>query len=861
MLNVVPDLHPELKKNVEGILSCAGCAPDWREEDIAEARRLDLSTCSLVSVSTFLDMFAPLQLVVDRKKHKSVPFHRKTLGSCSSMLAAHSLLKQASCIAGPSSTIAKLANGLTLNKQIAKPHPLWTAAHDAVLITAIAKHGWPEQDSCIRAITGDTSIKWGAPFDADNGSGQPSNSSNLAVKKKSSETEMGLLRGTAQEAAEFLNTEQELIGKLKGFNQDQVVKTYGLVQKTGETDSSLSPSAKAWVVDDKLLLENLNAQVPKGQGDEANGSDDAEIEVDLPSKKELLKRAKTVLSRANFVSDNSKTTAASVAANPSPDHDFSVLDPNDPCNLFLTEMLRGLLKMSFGKDSAAKKNAKYHCSNALHEARRLFQANKKIYGENNSQTKELERIADHIRLVSRTMLTSSRQSKNVVRAILGESPVLPKPNSAETVFPFVGTTFTSHAASMTTTDKAANSLVAASIAPTVCAAVSTTTVANAASGTISATTNAPMKPAPTTQKKASTSNKGEVAAGNRAISRGVSKGFEQNKEAKGKFSEKPDPSTLELTATESLILSILCTHGLPVWSEDHVVELVSNYEGSDDPQLHVPCVDGRLSWRAVGIMIRDAAVCWIQGVVAKLEKYRAREVTASNRAKLLADMQDLEREEEAKRRALSAAQDDVANPLKFAKKCILLLEAVRLRIGPLDTNQTNLSPKKRAAIMKSENYLGPYVLGWLRAEVARWARSLEIADYYGNPLSSTASSSDRDGEQGFTLFSVMSKQHCRAVIGQIAQLTRYRSISLANGTDEMRDLVQKAIKQSKKSDDVWEEKPEWWNTPTDVNAGHDYELLKGLMYYGFNECPKIFSCGSFRVGKEVRKVESRAIEH
>lgn len=843
---------------MENILSTAGCAPDWEEQDVLAARCLDLSTFSVASLSAFLDMFAPLQLLVDRKKHKNVPMHRKVLGTCSALFAAHSLVKSASDIPGSLSVIDKLANGLSVNKQIAKPHPLWNSGHDAVLINAITKHGWIEQDSCCRAITEDGSIKWGAPFDVDKGSDQKSKAPVLVEANAKPDVE--LVRETSRITAEFLNSEHEMIGKMKGFSQEQVVKAYGLIQISDETDSSLSPSQKTWVVDDNLLLQNLNAPTPEDDGVDANVSDDAELEVDLPSKKDLLKRAKTILSRGTFLPQQPSGAPASATTKPLPNHGFYVLDQTNPCNLFLADLLRGLLRISFVKDAATKKMAKYLCSSALMEARRLSEAFKNRYAENDYRTKELENIANHISLVGRTMQTSSRPAKNVLRAVLGEPLVLPKPNSSEPVFPFVGNiglidgtavnsaNTTKVEVYVTAVNPAAKADTYVPASPNTDKVATSVPAANTTKvGNTDTTSTAATKPPPTAQKNASTSKRSEAAAGGRAISRAVAKGSDQNKEAKGKFSKNGDASTLELTATETLILSILCSHGLPVWSEEHVAELVSSDEGQDDPQLHVPGVDGRLSWQAVAQMIRDGAVCWSQVVAAKLQKYRAREVTESNKAKQLADIKDLEREEEAKLRALRAAEDDVANPVKFAKKCILLLEAVRLRIGPLDTNQTSISQKKRMSMMKSENFLGPYVLGWLRTEVTKWANSLQIVDYYGNTLTGTAASSDRDGEQGFTLFSIMSKQHCRAVIGQIAQLTRYRSIFISHGREEMKALVEKATKQSRRNDDIWEEMPEWWNAPT------DYDLLNGLMYFGFNECPRIFSSENFCPEKEVRE--------
>lgn len=155
-------------------------------------------------------MFAPLQLLVDRKKDKSISLPRKALfNTCSSMLVAHSLLERASDVPGPSDVIDKLANSLSENKKIEKPHPLWTSRHDAVLIGAIAKHGWPGQKDRYDSVNADDTLQWGAPFDG---------------------KEVELLVETACVAADFLNSEPEMLGDLEGFDQSQVMDSYGLIQ-------------------------------------------------------------------------------------------------------------------------------------------------------------------------------------------------------------------------------------------------------------------------------------------------------------------------------------------------------------------------------------------------------------------------------------------------------------------------------------------------------------------------------------------------------------------------------------------------------------------------------------------------------
>lgn len=811
VLVAVPQIHPELEKIVENILASTGCTPDWKEGEILEAKRLQVATISASSLSTFLDMFAPIQLLVDRRKHKKLSMHRKVLGTCTSLFATHSFVRRASEIPGPLSDIDKLANALVMSKLIAKPHPSWTPRHDAVLISAIAKHGWIDSDKACREIIEDSTIKWGAPFD-DNGKGSDQKEASPDTSK--SEPDLDLLRETARKAADFLNVEHTLATEMKGFNQDAVVKAYGLVQSMEETALSLAPapSNPQWAVDDKLLLQSLCNR------DDSAGSDDAkamEADVDLPTRKELLKRAKTVLARATFSSQPPAPAAAAPTKSSASGHDFSALDQSDPCNMFLAEMLRGILKASFTKSGAAKRTAKHLCASALQEARRLCDGVKKRTGENDPGLKELNKIANHIRLVGRTMEASPRPSKNILRAVLGEALKMPK-NPLEPIFPYVGTmelTFSG---------------------PTGGSSATSNVAANASAA----------------RKKARTEKKDGSPAGNRALSRAIAKGFEKNKEAHGKFSEVADPSALELTASETLLLTVLVNQGLPVWNEEHVKALLS--ESGETNDLQLPGVDHVIIWRGVAEIFKSSAAAWVEEAASRLQRYRTMSITDANRAKRTTDITEAEREHAAKRQALAHAKHDVENPLKFARKCLLLLEAVRLHMGPVVT-QLGETLKKRQIMSKSENGLGPVVLSWLRKDSTRWAKSLEIVDGYDQPMSCTIASSARDGD-GFTLFAVLSKQHCRAVYGQIAQMTRARSIFVLRGKEETRSFVDRAARQSRSMEDVWDDKPVWWNNSSITQSSiHDHDLLCGLVSVGYNKHKEIFSSSdSFMRGKEVR---------
>lgn len=792
-------------------MASTGCTPDWNEAEILTAKSLALANISAESVTTFLDMFSPTQLLVDRRTLKKISFHRKVLNTCTLMLAAHTFVRQASTVPGPASTIEKLACGLAVNSQTGKPHPSWTSRHDAVLIEAIVKHGWIEHDSSCRAIADDSSIKWGAPFDDGDESNRRPEEKGIS-RDATAEPDIELLRATARGAAEFLNVEQDMIAETKGFDQSQVVKTYGLVVSPDEADSSLSSNRK-WVVDDKLLLQNLrsqNATMGTNSGDGANAVEI--VDVDVPGKKELLKRAKAILAKASFTARQPELKVTV------PRHEFSTLDQSNPCNLLLAEIIRGLLRCPISSPKlAAKRAAKYLCSIAQSEARRLCDGIKKRNGENDNEAKELSKITGHIRLVGRTMSSSTRPAKNILRVILGEEPSI---KAGEPTFPYVGTM---------DLQMSSSARVNASSSDTA-----------AASKKVSAS-----------QPKSRIPKKDEAPAGNRALSISIAKAFDKNKETHGRLSDVPDPTTLELTASENLILTILCNQGLPVWNEDHAKALNSEGGETVDLELNVPGLENVILWKGVAEVVQSVAVAWVTQAADKLQRYRSMTVTDANRAKRMTDIQEAEREDTEKRRALAIAKSDVENPLKFAKKCILLLEAVRVRMGSVDTKRGD-TLKKRINMNRTENYLGPLCLDWLKKDVARWAESLNLVDAYGRPLSNTVSSSARDGDDGFTLFAIMNRQHCRSVFGQIAQQTRARSIFVTYETEDVQTLVQRATSQVRNMGDAWDDQPAWWNNAP--GSIHDYDLLQGLVTYGYTDYKEIFSSSqSFVRGKEVRK--------
>jgi hypothetical protein len=516
------------------------------------------------------------------------------------------------------------------------------------------------------------------------------------------------------------------------------------------------------------------------------------MDVELPTKKDLLKRAKNILSRSSALLEREMDVAATADV-PSPNHGFTSLDQSDPCNRLLAEMLRGLSKVSFTKTSKKKNLCRKVCADALREARKRQEGAKNHSGEGmaDSQAQDLQKIVEHIRLVGENITSSPRFAKNVLRVVLGDSPILSK-NPSEPTFPVVGP-----------------------------ATLGTSLVEG---GNVSSNREATKK-----------QEKQEGTTGSRAITSAISLAFEEYKQSSGKFSTI-EPDMLELSAMETLLISVICSQGLPVWSEN-CESLVA--ENDSNPELQGPGHEKAITWHGVGLVTEKAAEVWHKTALARLQHARECLGPASAKDKLLEEIRQLEVDERFKRRAVADAKSDCADPTKLAKRCVMLLESLRTRMGSVLTKRGS-TLKAMKSLNKAENGLGQLVLGWFAKELFRWAQSLDILDATQRPLCYTAS--DYAGEvDGVGVLSMMDKKSCRSVIAQIAQLSRTRAVFVKNSSEDMRTLVDKAAKNSSSLEDVWEKKPSWWN------ATHDHDLLAGILEDGYSGCDNLV------LGMQVRE--------
>ena len=138
---------------------------------------------------------------------------------------------------------------------------------------------------------------------------------------------------------------------------------------------------------------------------------------------------------------------------------------------------------------------------------------------------------------------------------------------------------------------------------------------------------------------------------------------------------------LLLTSTEVLMLTVMASQGLPVFSDDWkslVTMAEDNGEEEDDDEFTIYFA------ASAGIM-EAAAQVWKSVAETKLRTERQRHADVSaipekDKAKLSV----LQKDSEFKAKTLEEATAYMKEPLEFAKRCIMLVEAVRKNMGPVD---------------------------------------------------------------------------------------------------------------------------------------------------------------------------------
>lgn len=330
-----------------------------------------METASFRAIHQFLKDYAPLQLVHGLK---SIRLSKKMLSAAKYVYVANKLVKNATSSVGHDFVAEKLSSILDLGTTLSLPKGSWSAHHDAKLVMAIAKHGWIEQDSSVKSILRDSSLKWGPPFDS------------MQQVKTSPKARQNLVFA-ARRVVDFLNGQEgpTALG-LKTFNHDNLLQTFELVPPT--------PSAP-WSCDESKLMAK-----------------DASAPIELPPKRDLIRRATQLLSGKKFVRTKS---------------DFDEIDLGNQSFLFLCEILRAVIR-----EKSGSQNAKILSKVATREALSLVDSMKT--NGNHEDIRNAENILIQVETIEHAIAGPALQYKNLARVMVGEDVKHPK-KAKEALFP------------------------------------------------------------------------------------------------------------------------------------------------------------------------------------------------------------------------------------------------------------------------------------------------------------------------------------------------------------------------------------------------------------------------------------------
>jgi len=282
---------------------------------------------------------------------------------------------------------------------------------------------------------------------------------------------------------------------------------------------------------------------------------------------------------------------------------------------------------------------------------------------------------------------------------------------------------------------------------------------------------------------------------------------------------------------------VICSQGLPVWN-DRWHSLIAHHTVEVDIKLQGK--EYIISWAGMGEVFERAACEWRRIAFEELNKVKAKmkdvsTIPTSVLESLKSQYEVLRHDASTKDEAYKQALKYSKNPKLLAKKVVMLMEALRLQMGPVEVLK---GTKSRSAF--TDNGLGPRVLVWMKHELVRWARSLQILNNETNLPHAFPLESSKDTRNICTV-ALLDKSSCRVIISQITQLCRLRSIFVQNGESGMKEMLCKAVKTIKNNGaDAWEQRPRWWNEmessqkSTDYLCKYDHDLLAGILNYGFS---------------------------
>jgi hypothetical protein len=610
VLSAAKLLHPELSKIVDAITHQANETLKQSNEAEALERNRELSLCidnlCYSAIDKFFRRYAPLQLVCDRLKPRRLRLSRKILSACNMLFNAGKLLDRVANIDDNRKKTEELASSLYIDKRVFLPHPKWKNQQDAVLVQSIWKHGWIDHDLSCRAIIDDDSIKWGPPFDSLN--------IPKTVDISVSPGEDQMVRVVANRAACFLNYCRHILSELKDFNEHLVIRAYGLTKG--------SEAGSCWIPNPDAVMKSFSVQ-------QAMPVDSSEA-VELPAKKDLVKRAKILLQNQSILVHDARKGTSQTSYGVG---GFVVLDQSKITNLLLAELIRSILK-----ESAGSKVVNSLIVFAIAEARIRLE---EISADSETKSKEIinklladhQKLLGHLELVQMNVGKSARQYKNVLRVILGGEPLRSNKNPDEMLFP---------------------------------------------KERVNRSSTVPEN-----------EFKEFIATGTeKAIDLSRKRILERYGTREGLASIEKGSDGLDLTEIETLIISAVSSLGLPIWSANWEEIMTTN---NDDPTTNSWSVIGLFLTdiarqqfsRATDQLSRttkDLEHVQLISVASNENVTKLREVAVSNQEKAQALFR-------SKQEVLRQADDYFSNLDHLAKKCILLLAKINMNKSMIEISQ------------------------------------------------------------------------------------------------------------------------------------------------------------------------------
>lgn len=273
----------------------------------------------------------------------------------------------------------------------------------------------------------------------------------------------------------------------------------------------------------------------------------------------------------------------------------------------------------------------------------------------------------------------------------------------------------------------------------------------------------------------------------------------------GKYPERnitiPKDNYLRLTSIETLMLSVLCSQGMPICDDNW--RSVLDEDMDEDETFS-------LSWPQTGCVLEAAAETWYNMTASRVDKAKTNgeEISSS----LAAEMK-------GRQLVYSEATNLRENPVNLAKKAIMLIQAVRNHTG-----------KKLKSANKKDTAIGMRTLQWNSNHMVKWSQSLGIY-FNGKVLSNTVLAA----KPKVTPSAFFDQKGCAAVYSQIVQQTRLRALYVKYEEKEIHEkMLPKALKNcDANGNEEWIDRPSWWGNDPNSPLADDKSLIWGILQYGY----------------------------